>query len=199
MVAVTKGFGPEAVRAAHEAGLVHLGENYAHELVRKATGPRGSQACWHFLGALQRNKIRRLAPFVHRYEALGRLVEGEALARHHPGASVLVELEASGRPGRPGRPAAEVPPLVRQLRHLDLEVAGLMTVAPPEPAGARRAFRLLASLADELGLPERSMGMSDDLELAVEAGATTVRVGRALFGPRPPRARADGGGAGQYA
>jgi hypothetical protein len=84
--------------------------------------------------------------------------------------------------------------LVRRLVDLGLDVRGLMTVAAPGPAAAPAAFALVGRLADELGLPERSMGMSDDLEAAVAAGSTMVRVGRALFGERPPAGAASGGG-----
>lgn len=191
VVAVTKGFGPEAARAALAAGIDALGENYADELVAKAealagAGDRG--AAWHFLGAIQRNKLRRLAPHVACYEGVDRLVEGEAIARLAPGAAVLVEVDFTGAANRPGVAPGEVAGLVADLRRLPLRVEGLMTVAPPGGGeAARRAFAQLARIGAELSCPELSMGMSDDLELAVAEGATSVRVGRALFGPRPPR------------
>jgi uncharacterized pyridoxal phosphate-containing UPF0001 family protein len=145
---------------------------------------------WHYLGALQRNKVNRLAGRVALFEGIDRLDEGVALARRAPGASVLVEVDTAGRPGRGGVPPAEVPALVGALRALDLSVEGLMTVAPPGGgAPARHAFSAVATLRDDLGLAEASMGMTDDLELAVAAGSTMVRVGRALFGSRPPRVR----------
>ncbi|MGP0031384.1 MAG: YggS family pyridoxal phosphate enzyme [Acidimicrobiales bacterium] len=182
VVAVTKGFGPEAVEAARGAGLTDLGENYAQELLAKAPGPPGTR--WHFLGAVQRNKVRSLAPVVGMWQAVARRAEGERVAACAPGASVLVQVDCSGRTGRNGCSPAQAPELVSALSALALRVEGLMTVAPPEAEEARRAFRLVGHLADSLGLPERSMGMSDDLELAVAAGATMVRIGRALFGQR---------------
>ena len=109
---------------------------------------------------------------------------------------MLVEVETSGRPGRNGCTPALVPALVRHLQTLDLDVGGLMVVAPPgPPEEARAAFRTTARLAADLGLAELSMGMTGDLEVALEEGATMVRVGRALFGPRPGAtpARAAGG------
>jgi uncharacterized pyridoxal phosphate-containing UPF0001 family protein len=189
VLAVTKGFGPEAVAAAVGAGLPDVGENYAQELVAKAAAvapPAAAAVRWHYLGAVQRNKVRSLAPLVARWESVARVVEGEAIARHRPGAAVLVEVDASGVPGRTGCTAEEAPALVRDLAALGLEVRGLMTVAPRGP-GARAAFRLVRGLADRLALPERSMGMTDDLEDAVAEGSTMVRVGRALSGARPPR------------
>ncbi len=195
VVAVTKGFGLPAVRSALACGLVQVGENYADELVEKAAalaaepGAGGDLVAalqWHFLGPIQRNKLPRLAPIVHCYEGVDRLAEGEAIATRSPGAAVLVEVRTVEDPGRPGVAPAAVAPLVAALRRLALDVRGLMTVAPAgggEPA--RQAFASVRRLADDLGLAVRSMGMTDDLELAVAEGATCVRLGRALFGARP--------------
>jgi uncharacterized pyridoxal phosphate-containing UPF0001 family protein len=194
VVAVTKGFGPEAVAAACAVGLVDVGENYAQELVAKAgdVGPLlGDSAAprWHFLGALQRNKVKSLAPLVACWQSVARVAEGAEIARRAPGAEVLVEVDTSGLPGRGGCAPADAADLVRELGDLGLVVRGLMTVAPVDPAAAGLAFRTVRDLADGLGLPERSMGMSDDLEAAVAEGSTMVRLGRALFGDRPPRHR----------
>jgi pyridoxal phosphate enzyme (YggS family) len=183
VLAVTKGFGAEAVLAARAAGLTDIGENYAAELAKKAPGPPGTQ--WHFLGAVQRNKVSALAPLVDVWQGLARLAEGERIARFAPGARVLIQVDYTGMPGRNGCNPHDVATLVEALADLDLSVQGLMTVAPPEPSAADVAFRSLARLADTRDLPERSMGMSEDLEAAVAAGSTMVRVGRALFGERP--------------
>jgi PLP dependent protein len=190
VVAVTKGFGPETVAAAIAAGLPDVGENYAQELAAKAASLPAAVADevrWQFLGAVQRNKVRSLAPLVACWQAVAREAEGREIARRRPGAAVLVEVDASGVPGRPGCRPDDAAALVRDLRSLGLDVQGLMTVAPRDPAGARAAFRLVRALADRLDLRERSMGMSDDLEVAVAEGSTMIRVGRALFGERPPR------------
>ena len=183
VVGVTKGFGLDAVQAALEAGLRDLGENYAKELVDKATAA-GGDAVWHFLGAVQRNKVPDLAPLVGLWESVAREPEGARIARFAPGAPVLVQVDTTGLPGRNGCAPSDVAELVERLRDLGLAVRGLMTVAAPGPAGAA-AFTEVGRLADSLGLDERSMGMSDDLEAAVAAGSTMVRVGRALFGERP--------------
>jgi uncharacterized pyridoxal phosphate-containing UPF0001 family protein len=184
---VTKSFGPEAVLAAREAGLVDLGENYAAELVGKAAADvGGDRVVWHFLGAIQRNKVAQLAPLVGLWQSVARSAEGERIARFAPGARVLVQVETTGLAGRNGCPPGAAADLVAQLRDVGLDVRGLMTVAAPGESAARDAFATLARLADRLGLEERSMGMTDDLEAAVAAGSTMVRIGRALFGARPP-------------
>jgi len=195
VVAVTKGFGVEAARLALAAGLTELGENYADELVAKAGQVAGDdlgtgQPVWHFLGSIQRNKVARLAPVVSWWQGLQRLEEGQAIARRHPRSSVLVQVDVTGLPGRGGCAPDRVPELVAALRDEDLEVAGLMAVGPPgSPDASRSGFALVSSMADALGLPVRSMGMSDDLEVALAEGSTMVRVGRALFGERTPAPR----------
>ncbi len=206
VVAVTKGFGADAVRAAYGAGLHDLGENYASELVAKAAttakepdsdagaaggfgGVGASGIVWHFLGAVQRNKVAELAPLVGLWQSVAREAEGARIALFAPGAAVLVQVDTTGRPNRNGCAPDAVGALVARLGVIGLDVRGLMTVAAPGESAAREAFATVGRLADELGLPERSMGMSDDLEAAVAAGSTMVRVGRALFGDRPPRPR----------
>jgi pyridoxal phosphate enzyme (YggS family) len=186
VIAVTKGFGPDAVLAAREAGLTDLGENYAAELVRKAAADGADDVVWHFLGAVQRNKVAQLAPLVGLWQSVARAAEGERIARFAPGARVLVQVETTGLEGRNGCPPGAVGELVARLGDHGLDVRGLMTVAAPGERAAREAFELVGRLADDLGLEERSMGMSDDLEAAVAAGSTMVRIGRALFGARPP-------------
>jgi uncharacterized pyridoxal phosphate-containing UPF0001 family protein len=114
--------------------------------------------------------------------------EGETIAARAPGASVLVEIDTTGMAQRNGASPDAVPALVAALRALGLAVHGLMVVGPPgSPEAARPAFRTAAALARDLDLRELSMGMSDDLEVASAEGSTMVRVGRALFGERPPR------------
>lgn len=189
IVAVTKGFGSDAVRAAAAAGFTDFGENYAQELLAKATD-LGDQlsARWHFLGRLQRNKVRSLAPLVAVWESVDRPELAEEIARRAPGARVYVQANLSGEPNKGGAPFSEVPDLVARARSLGLAVDGLMGVAPAgDPEDARPGFRALVALADDLGVEVRSIGMSGDFEVAVEEGSTELRVGTALFGPRPLR------------
>ena len=187
VVAVTKGFGADAVAAAVELGLPDVGENQAQSLLAKVEAGVPDGLRWHFLGPVQRNKVGRLAPHVHLWHALDRVDAGHAIARHRPGAAVLVQVNVSGATNRPGCTWDEAAALVDGLRSDGLEVRGLMAVASRDVERARDELGRLAGLRSALGLAELSMGMSDDLEVALEAGATIVRLGTALFGPRPGR------------
>jgi pyridoxal phosphate enzyme (YggS family) len=187
VVAVTKGFGVDAVEAAIAAGVVDVGENRAQELVRKATASSAEVAAarWHYLGAVQRNKVAALSPHVALWQGVDRTAAGEEIARRQPGGHVLVQVNVDGAPGRNGCAIDDAPSLVESLRALGLAVDGLMAVASPDVERARKQFADLAHLRADFGLAHLSIGMSDDLEVAVEAGSTMVRVGRALFGARP--------------
>jgi pyridoxal phosphate enzyme (YggS family) len=202
LVAVTKGFGADVVRAALDAGLVDIGESYVQELVAKATEiehelelDAGGQPTtsrpwprWHAIGRLQRNKVRKAAPFVTLWHSVDRLSLGAEIARHAPGAAVLVQVNTSGEEAKGGCPPTMAPGLVDGLVELGLDVRGVMTIAPAGPPDAARpAFAAARELRDRLGLRELSMGMTDDLEVALRKGATLVRVGTGLFGPRPDR------------
>jgi pyridoxal phosphate enzyme (YggS family) len=185
VVAVTKGFGVDAVRAAAAAGIDDVGENYARELADKRAEDADADRRWHFLGRVQRNKVRSIAAAVHLWQGVDRVAAGEEIARRSPGARVLVQVRIDDRPERNGCLPHEVPDLVEKLDGLGLDVRGLMAVGPAGPPElARAGFRQVAALADRLGLAERSMGMTDDLGVAVEEGSTMVRVGRGLFGAR---------------
>lgn len=186
LVAVTKGFGAEAVDAALRAGVSDIGESYAQELTAKVPDVTEPGARWHFVGRLQTNKVRGLAALVDLWQSVDRATLGDELARRVPGARVLLQVNISDEPQKGGCLPAEAATLVKRLRQGGLEVAGLMGVgASGGPEAARPGFRRLNRLADQLELVERSIGMSDDLEVAVEEGSTMVRVGRAIFGERP--------------
>jgi pyridoxal phosphate enzyme (YggS family) len=197
LVAVTKGFGLDVVRAALAAGLVDLGESYVQELVAKAVELEREHADardaaglprWHAIGRLQRNKVRKAAPFVTLWHSVDRLSLGAEIARCAPGAAVLVQVNTSGEEAKGGCPPVMAAGLVDGLVDLGLDVQGLMTIAPAGPPEvARPAFHAARELRDRLGLSELSMGMSGDLEVALSEGATLVRVGTGLFGPRPGR------------
>ena len=191
IVCVTKAHPPQVAWAAAAAGFLDLGENYAQELLAKhREWPAGVPAPrWHFIGRLQSNKVRQLAPTVTLWHTVDRPSLATEIARRAPGASVLVQLDLAGIPGRGGCDPTEGPALVEHCRSAGLDVRGLMGVgAPGGPEDARPGFRLLDRMATDLGLEERSMGMSGDAEVAVGEGATIVRIGSALVGPRarPP-------------
>jgi pyridoxal phosphate enzyme (YggS family) len=184
VVAVSKGVGADLVAEAVAAGVGDLGENYAQELLAKRAAVGGAPR-WHFLGAIQRRKVRGLAPHVHLWHSVDRLAAGREIARRAPGAHVMVQVNVTGAPQRNGCNWEDTAELVEGLQDLGLYVRGLMCIGPR--LGPRPAFRRLAETASTLGLGDLSMGMSDDLEVAVREGATIVRVGRDIFGPRDDR------------
>jgi hypothetical protein len=184
LVAATKTVPAARIAAALAAGVTDVGENRAQELLAKAPELAAHTPRWHFLGPLQRNKVRGLAPLVACWHTVDRVELADVLARHAAGARVLVEVNLAGEPQKAGCPPATVGALVDALRDRDLAVVGLMAI-PPHGDDPRPWFARLRDLAGAAALPELSMGMTDDYEIAVEEGATLVRVGRALFGDRP--------------
>lgn len=184
IVAVTKGRGQLTAAAAVAAGLRDLGENYAQELLEKAPGLVAAR--WHFIGNLQSNKVRRLAPHVEVWQSVDRPRLLREIARHSPGARILVQVAARAVPGRGGCDPATARRLVAEAGDLGLHPTGLMSMAlPGPPAEVRGQFRQVRSLADELELPVRSMGTSGDFTLAVAEGANLLRLGRVLLGDAP--------------
>jgi pyridoxal phosphate enzyme (YggS family) len=183
IVAVTKGFGVSEVRAALALGLTTFGENYVDELSSKVTATRDYPISWHFLGTLQSNKIARVARCANVLSGVAREKEVTRLASASPGHLIDVQVDFSTQASRNGVAPDEVAHLVAYARSHGLSVRGLMVVAP-RAANADTAFSTTVDLADRLGLVERSMGMSADLEGACALGSTEVRLGTALFGPR---------------
>lgn len=183
LVAATKTQPVTAIAAVLAAGVRDVGENRAQELVAKAPELAARGPEWHFIGRLQRNKINQLAPWVRWWHSVDRVELVDALAPRVPGARILLEVNVAAEPQKGGADPAAVPALVDRARGQGLEVVGLMTVAPAE-TDPRPVFTALWRLAARLELPELSMGMSGDFEAAIAEGATIVRVGTALFGPR---------------
>ena len=185
VLAVTKGFGSEAIDAALGAGCAAIGENYAQELLTKRDAAQ--QAEVHFIGQLQTNKVRQIAGLVNVYETVDRERLAHEIARRDPGTRVLIQVDTTGEAGKGGCPLSDVDALVAAARVAGLDVRGLMTVGPTDggPEEARAGFRAVRAALDRIGLAVCSMGMTDDLEVAVQEGSTQIRVGTALFGPRP--------------
>lgn len=189
VLAVTKGFGPDAAHAALGAGLTELGENYAQELAEKAPEVDGDPT-WHFIGRLQSNKVKLVADLVSVWQSVDRASLVDEIAKRAPGARIMVQVNATGETQKGGCAVPDVPDLVARASDAGLSVEGLMTVGVDGDATATAlAFERVAGLVADLGLREASMGMTADLALAIRAGSTQLRVGRALFGARPTRDR----------
>jgi len=190
LVGVTKTFGSEAWRFAKAAGCDAVGENYAQEVVQKAGEVAlADRLPVHFIGQLQSNKIKQLVGLVNVWQSVDRLALVAEIAKRStmPGTQVLLQVNVTGEDEKGGCAPAQVAELSRAARDLGIEVLGLMAVGPTneDPIVTRSAFRMLRTLVDEHGLRQCSMGMTGDLEIAVEEGSTMVRVGSALFGNRP--------------
>lgn len=188
IIGVTKGHGVEAIHAAASAGLTKIGENFAQEMVPKVLEARaaGLVVEAHFIGRLQSNKVRQLAAVVDIWQTVDRGSVALEIARRAPGARVLVQVNATGESGKGGCALDEIDQLVTTASACGLSVEGVMTVGPTDgsPAATRAAFRAARAAVDRLGLHVCSMGMSDDLEIAVQEGSTLVRIGTAIFGAR---------------
>lgn len=193
ILAVTKAFGSDVIDVAAEAGFAAVGENYAQELLTKRDALAAHPELGvHFIGRLQTNKVRRVAGIVTVYESVDRPRLAGEIAKRAPGASVLIqvdtgELSGDDAIGKGGCPIAALDELVDVVLDLGLDLTGLMTVGPTSggPPAARVGFEAVRSAVDRLGLSVCSMGMTADLEVAVECGSTEVRIGTALFGSRP--------------
>ena len=190
LVAVTKTFQAEAVKAVIAAGATDVGENRVQEARDKKPLVEG-HAKWHLIGHLQSNKARdavRLFDVIHSVDSLS-LATRIAAAAGAAGKkqTVLLEVNLGGEDQKSGVTPAELPELARAVRALpSLALDGLMAIPPVGPAEqTRRWFRDLRKMRDETGLVHLSMGMTDDFEVAIEEGATIIRVGRAIFGARP--------------
>ncbi len=190
VVAVTKYVAVEAIEAACRSGLKHFGENRVQEAQPKIERLRHLRPsiAWHLVGHLQSNKVRLAAGMfdvVHSVDSV-RLAEMLSKAAKME-LAILLQVNVAGEATKSGFAVDRVPPALDDIRHLPrLRVAGLMTIAPlvADPEQVRPVFRRLRQLRDGLGLEHLSMGMTDDFEVAIEEGATMVRIGRAIFGER---------------
>ena len=195
LVGVSKTQPAEAVRDAVAAGLLDLGENRAQDVLEQAAAASaaGLAPRWHFIGHLQRNKVREVLPVIHSLHSLDSLrlieeIEQRWEARGDAGPlPCFLEVNIAGEEQKSGVEPADLPALLAAAsKSPALLVEGLMTVAPQvsDPAQTRPVFRALRDLAAAHGLRGLSMGMTEDYPVAIEEGATLVRVGRAIFGER---------------
>jgi pyridoxal phosphate enzyme (YggS family) len=189
VMAVTKGFSDAAVTAAAAAGCHSIGENYAQDLLSKEDVIEATGVDVHFIGRLQSNKVRQLAHLVTVWATIDRVPLVDEVAKRMPGGKILLQVNATGEEQKGGCLPADVPMLVKHARSMGLDVRGLMTVGPTggSSEATRLAFQTVRGLLDDHGLEVCSMGMSGDIDIAIECGSTEVRVGSALFGQRPAK------------
>ena len=185
LVAVTKSFGIDALRAALTAGCDAAGENYAQELLEKiAEGAPSIDV--HFIGALQSNKVRMLVGHIALWQSVDRDSVVDELGRRAPGATILIQVDTTGEPSKGGVTPTQLDALRVRAESRGLIVKGLMTIGPTEGTQeeCEKSFGMLRHLVNEQGLSVCSMGMSADYPIAVACGSTMVRVGSGLFGDR---------------
>lgn len=191
IIGATKTVGPEAIAAAHRAGIMHFGENWVQEASEKIRYLERLEPSpiWHMIGHLQTNKVKAALELFQTIDTVDSIKLGEFIARRATHSiPILLEVNVAGEASKSGLPLEEVESAYEALRQLpELDVLGLMTVAPlvEDPKEVRWVFQRLRELRDVLGLRHLSMGMTDDFEVAVEEGSTMVRIGRAIFGERP--------------
>ncbi len=194
LIAVSKAHPEDAIRRAYDAGMRVFGENYAQELAAKAASLSDlPDIRWRFIGHLQRNKIKLVEQANATVDALDSIRLAEAIssraARRGVEVEALLQVNVAGEAQKSGCEPEELPALVEAVRGLpNIALVGLMTVAPhfEDVDATRPVFAALRELAAAHALPELSMGMTHDLEPAIEEGATMLRIGTAIFGPRPP-------------
>jgi pyridoxal phosphate enzyme (YggS family) len=191
LVAVSKLHAPELLRRAYDLGIRNFGENYAQELRDKQAGLADLAGIrWHAIGPLQTKNAKYVAKAAHVFHALDRLEVAVELSKRRTGEplDVLIEVNVAREESKAGLEHGDVPAFVQKVKALpSLRVVGLMTMPPltDDPESSRLPFRALHALAHRLELPHLSMGSTHDFEVAIEEGATFVRVGTALFGERP--------------
>lgn len=187
IIAVTKTVGLAEVQALYELGIRDFGENRLEVAAPKIAGTP-ADICWHHIAPVQTRKAKDIVALFQVADAIDRVKAAEALQRRceEQGKTleVLIEVNVTGEESKHGFTAADLADALREIASFDrLRVTGLMTMAPfdaPEPV-LRACFRDLNRLCAAHALPERSMGMTDDFEIAIEEGSTQVRIGRALF------------------
>lgn len=196
VLAVSKTFGVEQIEEALAAGITDFGENYVQELREKIGRMAGKPVRWHFIGHLQSNKVKYIVDAVHLIHSVDSLkLARELEKRSAKPVDVLVEVHTTSEPSKTGVQPGEAAELIREIATLtNVRVRGLMTMGPfsDDPEDSRPSFRTLRELATEIGaaripnvaMEQLSMGMTHDFEIAIEEGATIVRIGTAIFGER---------------
>jgi len=199
LVAVSKTFPAEMVKTAVRAGVADIAESYVQELLNKRHAVNDDSIRWHDIGHLQTNKVKHIVEWVHLIHSVDSLALANEIDKRAASVNrridILIEVKTTGEPSKFGLEPDRTVDFVRglaQFRHI--RVLGLMTIGPflPDPEGSRPMFRRLKLLKDRLGsldqenveMKHLSMGMTGDFEVAIEEGATLIRIGTAIFGPR---------------
>lgn len=203
LLAVSKTFSSDAIAEAVAAGIVDVGENYVQELLNKKLQLESLPVRWHFIGHLQSNKVKYVAGWIHLVHAVDSIGLASELDKRAKQAGrvidVLLEVNTTGEKSKFGlRPEATTGFVQSLAAFQNIRIAGLMTIGPflPDPEGSRPMFRTLRLLKDEVAalnqpnveMRHLSMGMTGDFEVAIEEGATIIRVGTAIFGKRTRKA-----------
>jgi pyridoxal phosphate enzyme (YggS family) len=188
LVAVTKTVPPEHIRSAAECGIHDVGENRLQEALLKIGALAPLRLTWHFIGRLQTNKAKKVVEHFDWIESIDRIELAQKLDQHAlKSLAVMIEVKLHDEPNKSGIDESSLPGLIKRFENFkNLHLRGLMAIPPffEDAEDARPYFRRLRDLAKQFTLPELSMGMSHDFEVAIEEGATMVRIGTALFGAR---------------
>ncbi len=186
ILAVTKGFPKEAVAAAYGTGITLFGENYAQELIEKHNTLNDLDLEWHMIGSVQRNKVRKLTQIVSVWQTVDRISLLREIAKHDASAKILIQINPLQIPNKAGCSIAEAEVLLEQGSEMGLLVEGVMAVGMQgNLKETSNIFKEAVDFAEKFDLSERSIGMTEDLEVAIDHGSTLLRIGRALFGERP--------------
>lgn len=199
MLAVSKMFSGAMIREAVRAGVGDIGENYVQELLKKREELAGEHIRWHFVGHLQSNKVKHIADWIHLIHAVDKVDVAREIDKRGERArrvlDVLVEVNTTGESSKFGLEPERTVQFVKSLAaYGNIRIVGLMTIGPflPDPEGSRPMFRQLRLLKEEISgfdqsnvsMKHLSMGMTGDFEVAIEEGATIIRIGTAIFGSR---------------
>ena len=184
LIAVTKGFTVKEIDAAKRAGIVNFGENYAQEMKAKNLDTE-DECIWHFIGQLQSNKVRQICHMVQVWHSVTSMKLAKEIEKRSEFSDILLQVNMDNRGNNLGINQSDLPVFLEQLQGMKINVRGLMTMGVAgDLESTRKNFISLRRLADIHGLPDCSMGMSGDLEIALECGTTMLRIGTGIFGNR---------------
>jgi len=185
IIAVTKTVDTNQIDAARQCGLKDFGENYAQEIIKKDEILENSTSFnWHFIGGIQRNKVKQVANLVSVWHSVDRESIITEISKRAPGSKIFIQVNTTGEPQKSGCDPSDVSLLLSRARQNGLIVEGLMTVGSTTQKDQRPYFEKLATLGSKTGLSNLSMGMSNDFVEAVQLGGNHLRIGTAIFGQR---------------